>query len=651
MGYQVLARKCRPQRFSEIVGQEHITKTLQNALEQNRLGHAYLFVGPRGIGKTTAARILAKALNCRNRTGTEPCCECESCRQIAAGSSLDVMEIDGASHNKVEHVREIRDNVQYTPNQGEYKIYIIDEVHMLTNQAWNALLKTLEEPPPHVKFFFATTEPHKVIPTIVSRCQRLDFKRLTVPLIADRLRQIAEQENVNIDDKALVAIARAADGAMRDAQSIFDQVISFCGNGETEESTITEENVINIFGLASSNELTGIAEALVTNDAESAVQIVHQLADRGRDLERLFTDLTYFLRNIMVYQLSSDPGKVLDVTESELEDYQKVINNAAPNLVKGILENLLAEERQLRMALNKRVYIEVALIKSMEAAASVEIDEVITRLKQIKGNTGSPSGNDTSSESSAPDKKISDEDSSPAGNYQNAEIASEQNEQENIQQTPQEQTNSVTEDSVQQTSQNPPTPASETDTDETLEIAESPAEQTDTENVYEQQYNINSNNNETEELQTEQQTVDSTDLDKETQSNPAEAGDVWHQLIEQISKHPTHQQLKNYMQEMKPVNLSDNGRLQVAYDEEFPSEHAEFLQRPDNLQVLNNCLRQVTGKNSSEIMIKKWVEGISNLDRQKKMKASPELKKKLEQNSFVQFIQELFNAEIIDVRG
>ena len=192
MAYQVLARKWRPQKFEEVVGQEHITKTLKNAIVNNRIGHAYLFVGSRGIGKTTTARIFAKALNCLNNHDGEPCCECENCLEIAKGSSMDVIEIDGASHNKAEDIRDLRDNVQYAPSHGKYKIYIIDEVHMLSTAAWNALLKTLEEPPPHVKFLFATTEPHKVLPTIVSRCQRFDLKRIPIPLIMHRLRQIAE---------------------------------------------------------------------------------------------------------------------------------------------------------------------------------------------------------------------------------------------------------------------------------------------------------------------------------------------------------------------------------------------------------------------------------------------------------------------------
>ena len=331
MAYQVLARKWRPQRFSEVVGQEHITKTLINAIVNNRIGHAYLFVGSRGIGKTTTARIFAKALNCPNNHDGEPCCQCESCLEIAKGNSMDVIEIDGASHNKAEDIRDLRENVQYAPAHGRYKIYIIDEVHMLSTAAWNALLKTLEEPPPHVKFLFATTEPHKVLPTIISRCQRFDLKRIPVPLIVHRLRQISDAENLHVDDAALGAIARAADGGMRDAQSIFDQMIAFCG-GFSEDERITENDVIDVFGLASGFELREIAAAIFQNDLNGALRIVQKLSDTGRDLERLYGDLIGFVRNIMIASLCSNSGDILEVSESELSDLTAIAKAVDPQI-------------------------------------------------------------------------------------------------------------------------------------------------------------------------------------------------------------------------------------------------------------------------------------------------------------------------------
>jgi DNA polymerase-3 subunit gamma/tau len=384
MSYQVLARKWRPQTFAEVVGQEHIARTLKNAILQNRIGHAYLFVGSRGIGKTTSARIFAKALNCRAPQEGEPCCECDNCLEIAQGNSLDVIEIDGASHNKVEDIRDIRDSVLYSPSKSRFKIYIIDEVHMLTTAAWNALLKTLEEPPEHVKFLFATTEPHKVLPTIISRCQRFDLRRIPVPLIVERLRQIADGEGVRIEEAALAAIARAADGGMRDAQSIFDQMIAFCG-GLQEGELIHEQDVIDVFGIASGSELRELALAVLGNDLNRAMLVLQALSDSGRDLERLFEDLIFYVRNVMIATLCQDASRFLEVSASELADLQNLGRELDQQLVQRVLQGLVAQEWGFRSALNKRIYLEVVLCRVITEAHSVQIDEVMTQLNLISG--------------------------------------------------------------------------------------------------------------------------------------------------------------------------------------------------------------------------------------------------------------------------
>ena len=384
MSYQVLARKWRPQTFAEVVGQEHIARTLKNALLSNRIGHAYLFVGSRGIGKTTSARIFAKALNCEHPVDGEPCCQCDSCKEIAAGSSLDVIEIDGASHNTVDDMRTIRDQVLYPPVKSKYKVYIIDEVHMLSASAWNALLKTLEEPPAYVKFLFATTEPHKVLPTIISRCQRFDLRRIPVPLIMSRLRQIADAEKLFVEDAALAAIARAADGGMRDAQSIFDQMIAFCG-GNSESETIREQDVINIFGLASGAELREMAVGIIQNDLPRVLDVIAALANAGRDLERVYADFVEYFRNLMLAGTCQDANKFLEVSHEELTELSQLARAAQPALIRRILTGLVAQERLFNDCLNKRIALEVVMAQIMTDVHSTDLDDILTHLNVISG--------------------------------------------------------------------------------------------------------------------------------------------------------------------------------------------------------------------------------------------------------------------------
>src|SRR4051812_25346280 len=298
MSYQVIARKYRPQRFSDDVGQEHVTQTLGNAIAQSRIAHAYLFVGPRGTGKTTIARIFAKCLNCTGGPSPDFPDSDPRCQEITEGRSLDVLEIDGASNRGIEEIRELRETVKYAPASSKFKIYIIDEVHMLTKEAFNALLKTLEEPPAHVKFMFATTEPEKVLPTILSRCQRFDLRRIPAGLIVKHLSQISRQEKVEIDEPALYAIARGAEGGMRDAESTLDQLISFCGN------KIRENDVLSMFGLAARAQLLALAGAIIRGDANMALRELNDLARNGKDLGRLLSDLLSYFRNLMIFHFS-----------------------------------------------------------------------------------------------------------------------------------------------------------------------------------------------------------------------------------------------------------------------------------------------------------------------------------------------------------
>ncbi len=377
MSYQVFARKYRPQTFDDLVGQTHVTRTLKNAVEQNRLAHAYLFVGPRGTGKTSTARILAKALNCIHGPTVKPCGVCDNCKEIAGGNSLDVLEIDGASNNGVEQVRELRDNVRYAPAKGRYKIYIIDEVHMLTSAAFNALLKTLEEPPPHVKFIFATTEPQKVLPTILSRCQRFDLHRIPANLIAQHLQFIAGKEAITLEPAAAHAIARGADGGLRDAESMLDQLVSFCGD------PIAEADVLNVFGLTSETTVSLFTEQMLRGETAGALDLLHSEAQNGKDMMKLMSDLIAYLRDLLVFKVK--PDAVAEDVDPEL---QKILESSAQivetDRLLEMIDQFAAAEGRMKWAPNKKLYFEVAVIKAIHALSQVTLDQVIENLSALR---------------------------------------------------------------------------------------------------------------------------------------------------------------------------------------------------------------------------------------------------------------------------
>jgi DNA polymerase-3 subunit gamma/tau len=382
VSYQVFARKYRPQVFDDVLGQDHVVRTLKNAIQQQRLAHAYLLVGPRGTGKTSTARILAKGVNCIHGPTINPCGVCDSCREISQGISLDVLEIDGASNNSVDQIRELRDNVRFAP-RGKFKVYIIDEVHMLTQQAFNALLKTLEEPPAHVIFIFATTEPHKVLPTILSRCQRFDLRRIPALIIAKHLEYIAGKEGIRLDQNAAAAIAAAAEGGLRDAESMLDQLVAFCGD------SIGEDQVLEVFGLTAENIVTNLTRAILRQKPTDALAIVHQQAEAGKDLTKLLGDLLAFFRNLLIYKI--DPQslreEISDHARAALEELASIVDTKR---LLRLMEGTSEVEATIKWTSNKKLHLEIALIRAIQTLSEVSLENVIDALENLRGASGSP---------------------------------------------------------------------------------------------------------------------------------------------------------------------------------------------------------------------------------------------------------------------
>jgi len=372
-----------------MVGQEFISRTLKNAIVTGRVAHAFLFTGCRGVGKTSAARILAKCLNCDQGPSPEPCNACTSCQEITEGRSMEVYEIDGASNTSVDDVRELRENVRYMPRQGKRRIYIIDEVHMLSRSAFNALLKTLEEPPEHVIFIFATTEPHKVPETIQSRCQRYDFRRIPRPKLLHRLKEMTESEQVGISDSSLAGIAKAADGSMRDAQSLLDQVISFCG------TSVTDEAVMEILGVAGPSLLFRISEAVLNQDAGACIEALDEVYQQGYDASQFYRDLVEHFRNLLVARLLSDPARVLDVADHEMEDLKKQVGKASREDLQRLLSILLKAEGDILRSSFPRMGLEVTLVRMANTARLEPLEKILEKiaaLEQNRGESSSPGG-------------------------------------------------------------------------------------------------------------------------------------------------------------------------------------------------------------------------------------------------------------------
>ncbi|WP_305046386.1 DNA polymerase III subunit gamma/tau [Geoalkalibacter sp.] len=382
MSYLVLARKYRPQSFADLVGQEHVSRTLGNAIAAERVHHAFLFTGARGVGKTSAARIFAKSLNCEAGPAENPCNACPICAEITNGTSVDVLEIDGASNTGVDDVRELRESIRYLPSRARYKIFIIDEVHMLSINAFNALLKTLEEPPPHAKFIFATTEPHKIPATILSRCQRFDFRKIALAPVVERLREIVTAEGIAISDRSLALVARRGEGSMRDALSALDQVIAFCGN------EVRDEEVQALFGQVDRRLLLDAAEALLQRDGRRALEAVRRVDHLGHSFRQFCRELVEVFRTLSILKVVDDPAGLIDATAEELAELRGLMAEAALEDLQRMLTVLLKTEAELPASTFPRLCLEMALIRLAQLPPTRDIAALIRKLDELERHLG-----------------------------------------------------------------------------------------------------------------------------------------------------------------------------------------------------------------------------------------------------------------------
>ncbi len=592
MEYQVLARKWRPQQFEDVVGQEHVTTTLKNAIAGDRVAHAYLFTGPRGIGKTSMARILAKALNCEKRADVSPCDRCPSCRGIIAGNSMDVLEIDGASNRGIDQIRELRENVKFAPSSSRYKIYIIDEVHQITTDAFNALLKTLEEPPPHVKFFFATTEPHKVPATILSRCQRFDLRSISPKEIVGRLTRIAKSEKIAIGEEACFAIARYAQGSMRDAESILDQLVSF------SEGKIGEQDVISMLGLVKESVLREMTDALINGDFRKGLELIAAVAAEGKELPLFLADWITYLRSIMLVLVRGGDENEASVSPEAWKAVSNQSGRITLEQILYVLEVLTRADQQMKWSLSPRILLELAFMKAAKMKEVASLPEILNKIRSLErrlagsagggestGNSHGAAG-DLFSPSAAPAGGDRAEARKPGGGRSAAELEND----------------------------TPPGPraaaaAVETKVQQAAVPAEGPHR--------------------------------SPQPDGEVL---ARVHEVWSEVLERVAN--VRPLLKSYLVEGKPAGFQE-GVLSVEFAEDR-TYHRDSLDQPQHKKLLKNILCERLGADVGiRFDIKKKIEAKEAVERDSAPRKEIQ---NLKKNPLIQSAMDMFQARVIDIR-
>ncbi len=650
MAYEVIARKWRPQKFEDLVGQEHVGTTLKNAIMQDRIANAYLFVGTRGIGKTTSARIFAKALNCEQTLQGEPCCQCDSCLSITQGNNLDVMEIDAASRNSVSDMRELANEVVFMPAKAKYKIYIIDEVHMLSAQAWNALLKTIEEPPAHAKFIFATTEAHKVLGTILSRCQRFDLRRIPTNLIADKLIEITKAENVRITQSAINVIARAANGGMRDAQSLLDQMISFFNL----EDEITEKQILSVFGLSSNVEIKNLVSNILGNKRSEVIFNIYNLAKNGKNLEILFDELLQFLRGVQISILIKTPSNILECGDEMIAFYQDIAKSTDNKTIQLLLEVLAPVGYTLHNAVNKQVFLENLIFKAMRIAHAVQIDDILKRLNEVRKTGELTPLENLSALKEGAKRTPHTEIQSPHTEKEKTPIESSSLQEEAL-----EQKEPIHDDGVELIDDinkvenlDLPKPPQK-DISKTAEIPKSAPQEE------EKKQKMNSSQEQSQQSQEPLMgkvsdvghTYDATVI-KSTEQQPTvkvshfqvdkeQPEKIWHSIIEDMKNVTNTEIIIDIMKEGIPKSI-ENGILNIVYNEEYGS----ISMLKTKLSILNNSFKRIS-QDGIEVNIV-LEKGIASHHHKPARNA---LISEGRKNKFVQDVLELFDGEIIEAHG